>query len=465
MLFNSPVFIFIFLPIVCALYWILPARARNLILLLCSLIFYTWGEQELVLIMLGSILVDFSAGLLIGKGFKKTGLILSILFNLGLLAVFKYADFIYQSIYPALSLIIDTELPNRINIPLPIGISFYTFQTMSYTIDVYRGNVSPTKNIIKFGTYVSLFPQLIAGPIVRYIDVFEQLNSRSAQLKDIRIGIERFIIGMIKKMLFANTFAEIADLCFSNPADISSPATLWIGIIAYSLQIYFDFSAYSDMAIGISRMFGFKILENFNYPYIAVSIQDFWRRWHISLSQWFRDYLYIPLGGSRVGKFRIYFNLIIVFFITGLWHGASWSFVVWGLYHGFFLILERLFLGNLLNKMHNSFRRIYVLLVVIFGWVFFRVENITDAILTIKVMCFIEPTTAAVHYTLLFNNFRYFIFGIGLILCTPIYHLIIKYIKEYKMQYFYFIVLLFLYFISLCFMAAGTYDPFIYFRF
>lgn len=336
MLFSSPVFLFLFLPFTLFIYYLLPSRFKNLFLLLVSLFFYTWGEKELVALIIISTLVDYSCGLIIKNGRRKTGLALSIIFNVGLLAYFKYSDFVCTNIVDLLGLF-SVSVDNAYafsNIALPLGISFYTFQTMSYTIDVYRGEVEANSNIIDFATYVTLFPQLIAGPIVRYKSIKDQLSSRKVTTSLMSEGIERFVIGLTKKMLIANNCALLADNIFNLHGDDLSAGLAWLGVIAYSFQIYFDFSGYSDMAIGLGKLFGFNFPENFNYPYTARSIREFWKRWHMTLSSWFRDYLYIPLGGNQHGPTRTYINLFIVFLITGLWHGANWTFIIWGLFHG-----------------------------------------------------------------------------------------------------------------------------------
>ena len=372
MIFSSTLFLFIFLPVTLLVYYLIPAKhlkIRNIALLCASLIFYAWGEPKNIILMLASIACNNIFGLLIGKiaessGKKKLVLVASVVFNLGMLGYFKYWNlFTFGKLW---------------EVALPIGISFYTFQIMSYVIDVYRGEVAVQRSPFKLGLYISLFPQLIAGPIVRYADIEEMLSSRTTDLKGFAIGVRRFIVGFSKKVLIANVVAITTDNIFA--METRPAATAWLGIICYALQIYFDFSGYSDMAIGLGRMFGFEFLENFNYPYISTSVREFWRRWHISLSTWFRDYLYIPLGGNRRGKLRTYINLVIVFACTGFWHGASWSFLIWGLYHGFFLVIERIGFGRILDRLPRFVGHIYTLLVVLFGWVLFRADDITLAL-------------------------------------------------------------------------------------
>jgi len=476
MLFTSAIFLFLFLPLVLLSYYLLPVKYRNIQLLLVSLFFYTWGELAIVLVMIASTIIDFVAGLVIDNGKKKLGLAISLVANLSFLGFFKYANFAFEN-YNALITYFgmsSNALLNLPNITLPIGISFYTFQTMSYTIDVYRGNTKANRNFIDFAAYVTLFPQLIAGPIVRYVDIAKQLNSRVLSINKFALGTERFIIGLAKKMIIANSFASIADEIFALPTNELSISASWLGIIAYSFQIYFDFSAYSDMAIGLGKMFGFDFLENFNYPYISSSIQEFWRRWHISLSSWFRDYLYISLGGNRVSKTRLYINLFIVFFATGLWHGASWNFVVWGLFHGSFLVLERIFLGEMLKKAWKPIAHIYTLFVVIIGWVFFRADTLSIAIQYIKAM-FGENQPNQLLGIQYFIQPEYLpISMIAILFSMPIYMKckifsknIIK--KRPKLEnfivhsYHFFIVTIFL--LSITYIASGTYNPFIYFRF
>ena len=346
MVFSSITFLFLFFPCVLFSYLLIRKELNNSFLLLVSLIFYFWGENWLVWLVIVRTFIDYTCGILIEKSvqnntagrFRKFILMFSILTNLASLSYYKYSNFFIDNLYLFFQSIgIESELLRGFpEIALPLGISFYTFQSMSYVIDVYRRDVQATSNYIDFACYVSLFPQLVAGPIVRYKDIAEQLKNRIITIPDFAYGIKRFTYGLAKKILIANNAGVVADQIFATPADNLSFAVSWFGIICYSLQIYFDFSAYSDMAIGLGRMFGFTFLENFNYPYIATSIKNFWQRWHISLSSWFRDYVYIPLGGNQKGAVRTYINLFIVFLLCGFWHGASWTFIVWGLYHGFF---------------------------------------------------------------------------------------------------------------------------------
>ena len=374
MLFSSNVFLFAFLPTVLAVYYLVPRVLRNPVLFLVSLVFYGWGEPVYLLLMLAVILLNYGFGLWIwalrrkGKGAKAV-LAAGVAANLLLLGYFKYASFLMSAI--------STVIPGlqRISVPqveLPIGISFYIFQSMSYIIDIYRDDAPVQKNPLTFGTYVALFPQLIAGPIVRYRDVAQQLSSRRENLNDFSSGVLLFIVGLSKKVLLANPMGE-AWLQLQCETGL---AAAWVGLAAYTLQIYFDFSGYSDMARGLGRMFGFEFLENFRYPYISLSVTEFWRRWHISLSTWFREYVYIPLGGNRRGKGRQLLNLLIVWFLTGLWHGASWNFALWGLYYAVLLILEKLFLLRVLEKLPKPAKHLYTLLVVMIGWALFYFEDL-----------------------------------------------------------------------------------------
>ena len=375
--FVEPTFLFFFLPILLAIHAICPRALRNSLLTIASLVFYAWGEKEYAVLMLVSIGLNYILGRMLGSRAgdrtrrDRVLLGLAIIGNLGLLAVFKYANFVADN----LNLILEAIGIAGIELApvhLPIGISFFTFQGMSYVIDVYRGRTDVQRDPMKLGLYISLFPQLIAGPIVRYQEIARQIVVRRTSSTLFHEGVHRFTIGAAKKMLVANPMGAVVDGVFALPADQLTSPIAWLGAACYTLQIYFDFSGYSDMAIGLGRMFGFRIPRNFNYPYIATSITDFWRRWHISLSRWFRDYLYIPLGGNRGSAFSTYRNLVIVFFLCGLWHGANWAFIVWGLYHGFFLVIERFGVAALLARVPAFMRLLYTMLVTILGWVLFR---------------------------------------------------------------------------------------------
>lgn len=377
MVFSSLFFLFRFLPVFMILYFIVPKKFRNALIFFSSLIFYAWGEPIYVVIMIFSTVVDYTHGMLVHR-FKKAGnfrtakmvVASSMIINLSILAFFKYSDFIIGNING----IFGADIP-LLNLPLPIGISFYTFQTMSYTVDVYRGDANMQPNIISFGSYVALFPQLIAGPIVQYKTIAEQLNHRNENFDDFSAGVTRFITGLGKKVLLANSAGIIWDTVVASDISTLPVLTAWIGILAYTFQIYFDFSGYSDMAIGLGKMLGFHFLENFNYPYMSKSITEFWRRWHISLGSWFRDYLYIPLGGNRCGFLKQIRNIAIVWLATGIWHGASWNFVIWGVYFGILLVIEKLFLLKYLKKAPAIVGHVYTLFLVIISWVIFAIVD------------------------------------------------------------------------------------------
>lgn len=376
MVFSSTIFLCVYLPLVLLGYYICPKKGRNLFLLIVSLVFYAWGEPKYVFLMIFSILVNYIFGRLMDKHREnkkrlKLMLVLSVVIDIGLLSVFKYTDFIITNVNAIFGSNFDL-----LNIALPIGISFYTFQAMSYTIDVYRDDVRVQKNLIDFGMYITMFPQLIAGPIVRYADVQDQLADRSVTTADFSEGIMRFVVGLGKKVLLANQMGAVWSDIYALGGDVSA-LMAWTGAIAYTFQIYFDFSGYSDMAIGLGRMFGFKFPENFRYPYQSVSITDFWRRWHITLSTWFKEYLYIPLGGNRRGLARQALNLLIVWSLTGFWHGAGWNFVMWGLYYFVILFIEKLFLLKALDKLPKFFRHVYALLLIIIGWVIFASDDVS----------------------------------------------------------------------------------------
>jgi alginate O-acetyltransferase complex protein AlgI len=421
MLFSSPLFVFCFLPVVLGVYFAVRAELRNLWLLIASLLFYAWGEKLLVSVMLLTIVSNWAFGLWIEHGRRKgrarLPLAFAVAFDLAILFVFKYADWLWSVVgqglvslgwlaappAPLLSFLPEDSslrtvlLDDHGRIRLPIGVSFFTFQALSYVVDVWRGEVAAQRSVLTFAVYKALFPQLIAGPIVRYKDVATQFAARVITRASFAEGVRRFVIGLAKKMLVANVCAQACDQVFLIPAlELTTPLA-WLGIVCYSLQIYFDFSGYSDMAIGLGRMFGFTFLENFQYPYIARSVTEFWRRWHISLSSWFRDYLYIPLGGNRISATRTYVNLLIVFVLCGLWHGASFTFLAWGLYHGLFLVLERAFLGRLLERAPSLLRHVYLVLAVIVGWVFFRAGSLTQAFDWLAAMSFVRGGDPAAH--------------------------------------------------------------------
>ena len=383
MVFSSPLFLFLFLPAVLTAYLLLPRLgAKNSYLLLVSLLFYAWGEVGFILLLLGSTLANYFLGLWVDRASdparRRQAVVVAVVINVGLLAFFKYADFAVSTLNPLLvSLGMGALPPPRI--PLPIGISFFTFHALSYVIDVYRRKWPAARDPREVALYIFFFPQLVAGPILRWSAIAPQLARRVVSRDQFAEGIRRFVGGLAKKMIIANAVAIPADQIFGlGSGELSTPVA-WFGIVCYSLQIYFDFSGYSDMAVGLGKMFGFQFLENFNFPYLAQSIRDFWRRWHISLSTWFRDYLYIPLGGNRVSEGRSYVNLLLVFFLCGLWHGASWTFVVWGLFHGAFLVLERTRFGGVLDALPRPLRHLYAVFVFMMGWVLFRADTFAGA--------------------------------------------------------------------------------------
>jgi alginate O-acetyltransferase complex protein AlgI len=390
-----------FLPIITAVYFFVRRKLRNTVLLLGSLIFYAWGEPIYVFLMIFSVVINYVLALVMDKCIIKESkqiisklvLAIAVAINIFLLGFFKYVGFLVENI----NLIFSTNIQNP-ELALPIGISFFTFQILSYVIDVYRRKVPVQRNIIHLGTYIALFPQLIAGPIVRYETIAEQLVNRKETMEDFVAGLKRFVVGLGKKVLIANNMAIIADQIYSlNPTQVD-PGLLWLAAIAYAFQIYFDFSGYSDMAIGLGRMFGFRFLENFNYPYIARSVTDFWRRWHMSLSSWFKDYVYIPLGGNRVAKPRWILNMFLVWMLTGFWHGAVWNFVLWGLYFGVLLIIEKLFLEQILKKIPWIFQWLYTMIIVLFSWVIFRVEGLSNVLATLQGMFSIGSFEIFLHY-------------------------------------------------------------------
>ncbi|MDR0853078.1 MAG: MBOAT family protein [Clostridiales Family XIII bacterium] len=482
MVFSSVVFLFAFLPVTLALYFLAPRKLKNLVLLLVSLFFYFWGEGKLLVIMIASISINYLFGLAVHRIrdkedlYRKIVLALGITANLALLGYFKYYDFVIET----MNATIRTTFAIK-SIALPIGISFFTFQGMTYIIDLYRGNAKVQRNPLKIALYIALFPPLIAGPIIRYNDIAEQIDSRQESIEDFSYGIKRFVFGLGKKVLIANNVALISDSIFNASADTHTIATAWVGAICYTLQIYFDFSGYSDMAIGLGRMFGFKFRENFDYPYVSKSIREFWRRWHISLSSFFRDYLYIPLGGSRSGN--VYFNLLIVFLATGLWHGAGWTFIIWGLWHGFFIIIENVIRRRKKGKSKESVPqniwvvitgRIYTLLVVVVGWVLFRSDSIEYAIVYIKNMFgFLSQASAKVSSLYYLNGFFIFVIIVAMLLSIPVYPALKMKLQDvaetknfgvilYILQGLGIVIILG---VSLLFIVNQNYNPFLYFRF
>lgn len=457
MLFSSIPFLFYFLPCVLLLYAVSPKKLKNFTLLICSLVFYAWGEPRLVILMLLTVFLGYILGLLTEKynKYKKIFLSLSITLSLGFLCYYKYVDFFIQNI----NAITNLSIP-LLNIALPIGISFYTFQLLSYNIDVYRGDVPAQKNFIDLAAYISLFPQLIAGPIVRYSDIEKQLNKRTHSLEKTSIGVRRFVIGLSKKILIANTLGEICDI-FKNSND-KSVLYFWLYAIAFSLHVYFDFSGYSDMAIGLGKIFGFDFVENFNYPYISKSITEFWRRWHISLGSWFRDYVYIPLGGSRVGEFRMLINILVVWMLTGFWHGAEWNFILWGLYFAILLVVEKVLLLKWLKK-SRVISRIYVLFFVVISFVIFNAVSVKEAFDYIGAMFGAGSYPLISSEAIFYLKDYCFVLILALIGATPIPKNLASKLKA--TQWLEPIVLVALLAISTAYLVDGSFNPFLYFRF
>ena len=479
MIFSSTLFLFIFLPLTLLIYYAIPKKyvtAKNIELLIASLIFYAWGEPKNVILMLVSIAANYGFGLLLekydeNKRIRKLVLIGSVVFNLGLLFYFKYLGFFTGG---------------RVTVILPIGISFFTFQIMSYTIDVYLRNVKTQRDPFKLALYISLFPQLIAGPIVRYIDIEKELASRTYDVDKIFKGVTRFSVGLAKKVVISNTVGLLADNIFKLDVTQMSSATGWLGAIAYTLQIYFDFSGYSDMAIGLGHMMGFNFIENFNYPYISKSVQEFWRRWHISLSSWFRDYLYIPLGGNRKGKIRTYINLLIVFACTGFWHGAAWNFLVWGLFHGLFLVIERIGFKKVLAGEFKSLENkpkaakacritmtvighIYTMLIAIIGWVLFRAETMGKAWQYLCTM-FRFSDWGWVKAVAQLDGYTLVILLLGVVCSFPIVPFVREKLRKYSwgetaVSIIGAVSMLTLLLLSIFCLTGSDYNPFIYFRF
>ena len=474
MLFSSLTFLFAFLPLILIAYYLCPKAGRNYVLLTFSLLFYFWGGPSYLLVLICSIIVNFLIVRQLNKkdNLKKFYFRLGIVCNLVLLVFYKYLDFFILNINSlCLSANGSFQKIPYFEIVLPLGISFFTFQQMSMLFDVYKKEGIQATCFSKTALYISFFPQLIAGPIVRYGDIIDQINARKENLILFKSGIQKFILGLFKKVIIANNCGIIADaIMLADVGEISTPVA-WLGVIAYTFQIYFDFSGYSDMAIGLGRMFGFRIIENFNFPYLSKSIKEFWRRWHISLSTWFRDYVYIPLGGNRKSKIRTYINLFLVFVLTGFWHGATWSFIFWGVFHGFFLIVERLGFDKTLKQSPGIFSWIYSMLVVMIGWVFFKIEEFGNAVAYVVRMFGggINVDSSIMEYL---NNESIFILGLAILASSPFF---LK-VKEYCIQLdsqalktsvalgkeF---ILLCMFFLSVLYINSGSYNPFIYFRF
>ena len=466
MIFSTPYFLFLYLPIVLLLYYIVPLKWRNLVLLVVSLAFYGWGEPVYILIMFASIIIDYTHGMLVLRG-KTTGnmklakgaVVSSVILNLGLLFFFKYWDFVAGSLAA-----IGLDFMPQFGVELPIGISFYTFQTMSYTIDVYRGDARVQKNIVTFGSFVTLFPQLIAGPILQYKDLDRQLEQRDHTADKFAYGVQRFMVGLGKKVLLANSIGKLWDVYLATPGSELTTLGAWLGVIAFSLQLYFDFSGYSDMAIGIGRMLGFEFLDNFKHPYISRSATEFWRRWHISLGSWFREYMYIPLGGNRVSKPRLIFNLLIVWAATGIWHGASWNFLIWGLYYFVFLVFEKFFFLKVLDKAPRWVSHVYALVVIVVGWTIFAVEDMSALGLYLKAMF-------GFGAGLLDSNFLYYLINylpiliIACVAATPLGIKVWQRLGDKGRRVVLPILIVLGLVIATAYLVDGTYNPFLYFRF
>lgn len=461
MVFSSITFLFYFLPIVLAVYYLVPNKWKNMVLLISSFVFYFYGEPIYVLLMIFSIICTYLFGLLIHhyKKYSKLFLILFLSISVGLLVYFKYINFIIENINLWLANKIDF-----IHVALPIGISFYTFQMISYVVDVYRGQAKVQKNILKLAMYVSLFPQLIAGPIVRYTTIEAQLEKREYTMQKFALGVRRFIIGLGKKVLIANILGELNSIFLSS--NDTSVLFYWLYAISGMLQIYFDFSGYSDMAIGLGKMFGFEFLENFNYPYIATSITEFWRRWHISLSSWFRDYIYIPLGGNRVSKIKWLRNIMIVWLLTGLWHGAAWNFMIWGLYFGILLIIEKLFLEKYLKKLPKVLSRIYVLFLVMISFIIFNGEGVKQITQNIGGLIGLNNIPIISQESLYYFKSYFIVIIIGMIGATPILKNIVNSQKIHRfVNVLEPLFLLFILLLSTSYIIDGSFNPFLYFRF
>ncbi len=468
MVFSSLTFLFVFLPIVLGLYYALPMRYKNALLFVSGIVFYAWGEPIYVWVMVVSTLIDYTAGRLMyrfddNQKMRTVFLLMSLIMNLGLLGVFKYSSFVVENINWLFSL----NIPNP-NLPLPIGISFFTFQSMSYTIDLYRRKIKVQKDIVAFTTYVTLFPQLVAGPIVRYSEVADELENRVIGMNTIANGIGLFIKGLGKKVILANSIGAVWTSIKAMEYGEISTLTAWIGILAFTFQIYYDFSGYSDMAKGLGRMFGFHFPDNFRHPYTSRSVSDFWRRWHITMSEWFKSYVYFPLGGSRCSTFKKYRNIFIVWMLTGLWHGASWNFVLWGLYFGVLLIIERLFMQKVLDKLPKFLQTAYTFILVVFGWVLFEMTDMASLGSFFGVLFGAKGTGFADHYAIftLLNNLVLFILcAIGS--TTLVDKLTVKMSRKFHQATAIALPILqtVLLLISIAFLVNATYNPFLYFNF
>ena len=467
MVFSTPVFFFYFLVITLAVYYVVPRKLRNPVLLISSLLFYFWGERQYVLIMFASTAIDYTHGLLVerckAKGNDRgarMAVASSVIFNLALLCFFKYWDFLASS-FQAIGL----NFMPILNTHLPIGISFYTFQTMSYTIDVYRGDARAQRSILNFGTFVTLFPQLIAGPIIKYKDLGDQIDERTCSAEKFASGVQIFMVGMGKKLLIANNVGMLWDVYKAMAPGELTIAGAWLGVVAATFQIYFDFSGYSDMAVGLGRMLGFEFLANFNYPYISRSITEFWRRWHISLSSWFRQYLYIPLGGNRCSKPRWMFNLLVVWAATGIWHGASWNYLLWGMYFFVLLMLEKFFLLKILHNAPGVVCHIYTMFFAMVSWVIFFLEDFSQLGAYLKVLFGLGGVPLA-DGTFLYYFFSYLpIFVIAAVASTPVGANLFRKLPEKSAQAISLVLVAAGLVVCTAYLVAGTYNPFLYFNF
>lgn len=468
MVFSSVTFLFYFLPGFLVLYFLAPAWAKNTVLLLCSLFFYAWGEPAFVLVLLLSIALNYGFGRALESA-RKPILIAGIATNLLLLGVFKYLDFLLGALQQVLP-VAERWVPSDVGLALPLGISFFTFQSVSYLIDVYRKDTRPERNIVTMGAYIAMFPQLVAGPIVRYKTIVEDLHKKRLSMESAYAGIRYFVVGLAMKVLLADPLAHPADLVFAADPQALAFSVAWLGAIAYHFQIYFDFCGYSYMAIGLGLILGLRFPSNFNYPYISQSITEFWRRWHISLSAWFRDYLYIPLGGNRYGGAVTMRNLLLVFLLCGLWHGAAWNFVVWGLYQGGFLVIERLGLGGVIKNVWRPFRHLYVWVVAVIGWVIFRAEDMPHAWSFIQSML-VPSELGIAEVGQYFGNQVLWFFPLALVCATPVLRLLGDRFEAAVTQagsarvWISTSVLATLFLWTAATMSTSTYSPFIYFRF
>ena len=468
MVFSSLTFLFVFLPIVLLIYYISPNPLKNFVILLFSLIFYAWGEPKFIFLIILSILINYIGALQIVKNSSDTEkrkfiFITLLLIDISILFFFKYYGFIISSIGSLFGI----DLVIR-DIPLPLGISFYTFQQISYIIDVYTKKTKVQKNLINFAAYITMFPQLIAGPIVKYNDIESQLKNRNENLTQFSSGVHRFIIGLGKKVLLANSIGAIWSEIKVIPLNEISILTSWIGIIAFALQIYFDFSGYSDMAIGLAKMFGFEFLENFNYPYISKSVTEFWRRWHISVGTWFREYLYIPLGGNKKGNLIQIRNLFVVWFTTGLWHGASFNFIAWGIYFGVILFIEKIIFKNILNKLPSFLCHIYTLILVLIGWVIFDMNTLSSAMEYISIMFGLSNNLVVDKLSLFILSNNIVILLIGIICSTTLLPNVFKKLRcSLKKSNIFIIISMYLiiFILSISYLVGESFNPFLYFRF